>query len=69
MSLARAVYSNSDIYFFDDPLSAVDSHVGKHIFSKVMGHNGILKHKVIISRYVITDYVVLLLIIKISILI
>lgn len=24
VSLARAVYNNSDIYFFDDPLSAVD---------------------------------------------
>jgi ABC-type Mn2+/Zn2+ transport system ATPase subunit len=46
VSLARAVYSNNDIYFFDDPLSAVDSHVGKHIFNKIMGPNGVLKHKV-----------------------
>lgn len=45
VSLARAVYANADIYFLDDPLSAVDSHVGKHIFDKVIGPKGILKHK------------------------
>ncbi|XP_064080545.1 multidrug resistance-associated protein 1-like [Macrobrachium nipponense] len=28
ISLARAVYSDADIYLLDDPLSAVDSHVG-----------------------------------------
>lgn len=47
VSLARAVYSKSDIYLLDDPLSAVDSHVGKHIFDKVIGPNGLLKSKVI----------------------
>ena len=46
MSLARAVYYNSDIYLLDDPLSAVDSHVGKHIFEKVIGKDGLLKDKV-----------------------
>lgn len=45
VSLARAVYANADIYFLDDPLSAVDSHVGKHIFDKVIGPKGILKNK------------------------
>ena len=46
VSLARAVYQDSDIYLLDDPLSAVDSHVGKHIFDKVLGPEGILKNKV-----------------------
>ncbi|XP_050416423.2 multidrug resistance-associated protein 1 [Patella vulgata] len=45
VSLARAVYSNTDIYLLDDPLSAVDSHVGKHIFEKVIGEKGLLKDK------------------------
>jgi ATP-binding cassette, subfamily C (CFTR/MRP), member 4 len=32
LSLARALYSRSDIYLFDDPLSAVDAKVARHIF-------------------------------------
>ena len=45
ISLARAVYNNADIYLLDDPLSAVDAHVGKHIFDHVIGPNGLLKGK------------------------
>ncbi|XP_053528129.1 multidrug resistance-associated protein 1 isoform X1 [Artibeus jamaicensis] len=45
VSLARAVYCDSDIYLFDDPLSAVDTHVGKHIFENVIGPKGMLKSK------------------------
>ena len=33
-SISRAVYRNADIYLLDDPLSAVDTKVGKHIFEK-----------------------------------
>ncbi len=46
MSLARAVYQDADVYLLDDPLSAVDSHVGKHIFEQVIGPEGVLKNKV-----------------------
>ncbi|OCT93914.1 multidrug resistance-associated protein 1 isoform X2 [Xenopus laevis] len=45
VSLARAVYSNADILLLDDPLSAVDVHVGKHLFDKLIGPNGLLKNK------------------------
>ncbi|CAH1777684.1 unnamed protein product [Owenia fusiformis] len=45
VSLARAVYNDADIYYLDDPLSAVDSHVGKHIFENVIGPKSMLKHK------------------------
>ncbi|OWF48638.1 multidrug resistance-associated protein 1-like isoform X2 [Mizuhopecten yessoensis] len=45
ISLGRAVYSNSNVYLMDDPLSAVDAHVGKHIFTKVIGPKGLLKNK------------------------
>lgn len=45
VSLARAVYADADIYFLDDPLSAVDSHVGKHIFENVIGPQGVLGRK------------------------
>ncbi|WAR09783.1 MRP1-like protein [Mya arenaria] len=45
VSVARAVYFDNDIYILDDPLSAVDSHVGKHIFENVVGKDGLLKEK------------------------
>ena len=46
VSLARAVYHDTDIYLLDDPLSAVDSNVGKHLFDQVIGNTGLLKNKV-----------------------
>lgn len=32
--MARAVYNNGALFLLDDPLSAVDAHVGAHIFEK-----------------------------------
>ncbi|XP_073844740.1 probable multidrug resistance-associated protein lethal(2)03659 [Musca autumnalis] len=36
INLARAVYRQADIYLLDDPLSAVDTHVGRHLFDQCM---------------------------------
>ena len=32
VALARAVYRDADVYLLDDPLSAVDAHVGQFLF-------------------------------------
>ena len=46
VSLARAVYREADIYLLDDPLSAVDVHVGRHLFNNCI--RGFLKNKAVI---------------------
>ncbi|XP_066267905.1 ATP-binding cassette sub-family C member 4-like isoform X4 [Branchiostoma lanceolatum] len=43
INLARAVYHDADIYLLDDPLSAVDAEVGKHLFDRCI--QGTLKDK------------------------
>ncbi|KAG5181922.1 P-loop containing nucleoside triphosphate hydrolase protein [Tribonema minus] len=45
-SLARAVYNDADIVLLDDVLSAVDAHVGKHIFERCI--TGVLKGKTVL---------------------
>ncbi|XP_027504550.1 multidrug resistance-associated protein 1-like isoform X2 [Corapipo altera] len=57
VSLARAAYSNADLYLLDDPLSAVDVHVGKHLFEKLIGPSGLLKSK---TRILVTHNLTLL---------
>nr|CAD7428538.1 unnamed protein product [Timema monikensis] len=46
VALARALYADRDVYFLDDPLSAVDTHVGAHIFDKYI--RAALKKKTVI---------------------
>ncbi|XP_026577525.1 multidrug resistance-associated protein 5 isoform X3 [Pseudonaja textilis] len=36
ISLARALYSDKSIFILDDPLSALDAHVGNHIFNSAI---------------------------------
>lgn len=45
VSLARAAYQNADIYLLDDPLSAVDAHVDRHLWDHLIGPSGLLGDK------------------------
>ncbi|ELU40598.1 multidrug resistance-associated ABC transporter [Rhizoctonia solani AG-1 IA] len=45
ISLARTVYARADLYLLDDPLAAVDAHVARHVFDRVIGPNGLLAGK------------------------
>ncbi|KAF9112682.1 hypothetical protein BGX27_002943 [Mortierella sp. AM989] len=45
VSLARAAYQDADIYLLDDPLSAVDAHVDRHLWENLIGPDGMLKGK------------------------
>jgi ABC-type multidrug transport system ATPase subunit len=38
VALARAVYADADVYLLDDPLAAVDAHVGQHLFEQCILH-------------------------------
>ncbi|KAJ2691588.1 ATP-binding cassette glutathione S-conjugate transporter ycf1 [Coemansia sp. RSA 1285] len=42
LALARTIYSKADIYVLDDPLSAVDVHVKRHILDNVIMDSGLL---------------------------
>ncbi|KAI9808369.1 MAG: hypothetical protein M1826_004340 [Phylliscum demangeonii] len=43
INIARAIYFDADIVLMDDPLSAVDAHVGRHIFDQAIC--GLLRRK------------------------
>ncbi|KAF6255037.1 ABC transporter [Scenedesmus sp. NREL 46B-D3] len=46
VSIARAVYADADVYLLDDPLSAVDSHVGRALFERCI--RGVLAGKTVV---------------------
>ncbi|KAJ2101097.1 ABC transporter C member 13 [Coemansia sp. S100] len=52
LALARTVYSKADIYFLDDPLSAVDAIVKRHILDNIILSTGMLGDKL---RFVTTN--------------
>ena len=39
MCVSRAAYQDADIYLLDDPLSAVDAEVGRHLFEEYAGRD------------------------------
>jgi len=43
LNIARAIYFDADLILMDDPLSAVDAHVGRHIFDHAI--MGLMKNK------------------------
>ena len=55
LAIARAVYNDSDIYVFDDPLSSLDAYVGMNLFNQVF--NDYLKEKTIIISTHALQYV------------
>ena len=54
VSIARAVYADTDVYLFDDPLSALDAHVGQEVFKQCISKAGALGHRL---RILITNQV------------
>jgi ABC-type branched-subunit amino acid transport system ATPase component len=46
VSIARAVYADADTYLLDDPLAAVDTHVGRALFEGCI--RGVLRRKTVI---------------------
>ncbi|UJR17739.1 hypothetical protein I4U23_004637 [Adineta vaga] len=54
VSLARALYTEADIYLLDDPLAAVDPSVAKNIFKHCISNEGFLKNK---TRLLVTHQI------------
>ncbi|KAF8030773.1 hypothetical protein BT93_D0072 [Corymbia citriodora subsp. variegata] len=50
VSMARAVYSNSDVYIFDDPFSALDAHVGQQVFNSCIKEELREKTRVLVTN-------------------
>lgn len=50
INLARAIYREADIYILDDPLSAVDTHVGRHLFDECISKYLSDKTRVLITH-------------------
>ncbi|KAI2474194.1 ATP binding cassette (ABC) transporter subfamily C member [Diabrotica virgifera virgifera] len=52
INLARAIYRNADVYLLDDPLSAVDTHVGKHLFENCIVNHLRGKTRILVTHQI-----------------
>ncbi|KAG6898212.1 hypothetical protein C0992_003324 [Termitomyces sp. T32_za158] len=50
VNICRAIYCDTDIQIFDDPLSALDAHVGKVVFQNVLQNNLSNKTRVLVTH-------------------
>ncbi len=50
VSICRTIYCAADIQIFDDPLSALDAHVGKKIFQNVLKENLMGKTRILVTH-------------------
>jgi ABC-type multidrug transport system fused ATPase/permease subunit len=52
VALARAIYQDSDVYLLDDPLSAVDAHVGQFLFQECICKTLATKTRILVTHHV-----------------
>jgi ABC-type multidrug transport system fused ATPase/permease subunit len=52
VALARAIYQDANIYLLDDPLSAVDAHVGEFLFQECISKTLAGKTRVLVTHHV-----------------
>ena len=50
INICRAIYVNADIQIFDDPLSALDAHVGKSVFNNVFVNASAEKTRILVTH-------------------
>ncbi|EGN97738.1 hypothetical protein SERLA73DRAFT_111068 [Serpula lacrymans var. lacrymans S7.3] len=50
INICRSIYCDTDIQIFDDPLSALDAHVGKDVFQNVLKGNLEGKTRVLVTH-------------------
>ncbi|KDR78885.1 hypothetical protein GALMADRAFT_244528 [Galerina marginata CBS 339.88] len=50
VNICRAIYCDTDIQIFDDPLSALDAHVGKAVFQNVLLNSESGKTRILVTH-------------------
>ncbi|KAI0035413.1 ABC transporter [Vararia minispora EC-137] len=50
INICRAIYANTDIVIFDDPLSALDAHVGESVFKNVLADGSTGKTRILVTH-------------------